>query len=153
MATTNPADQSGGFDPEAIKATILSEFADLKATVEGFGLEAFKDGTWFSQFLKGCLSSYDRRVMQEGGVDFLRSKYPGLPTDAIAGKLCELAETYAAVAGGLSGAAASASVLTAGLGIPAAMAGILAEVLYTVRLQLRLAYDLHLVYGLSLIHI
>ena len=34
--------------------------------------------------------------MQQGGAAYLRAKYPGLPTDAIAGKLCELAETYAA---------------------------------------------------------
>jgi hypothetical protein len=30
------------------------------------------------------------------------------------------------------------------------MTGVMAEVLYTVRLQLRLAYDLHLVYGMPL---
>ena len=88
--------------------------------------------------------------MQQGGAAYLRAKYPGLPTDAIAGKLCELAETYAAVAGGVSGAAASAAVLTAGMAIPAAISGVMAEVLYTVRLQLRLAYDLHLVYGVPL---
>ena len=47
-------------------------------------------------------------------------------------------------------AAASAAVLTAGMAIPAAISGVMAEVLYTVRLQLRLAYDLHLVYGVPL---
>ena len=61
-----------------------------------------------------------------------------------------MAETYAAVAGGASGAAASAAVLTAGMAIPAGISGVMAEVLYTVRLQLRLAYDLHLVYGVHL---
>jgi uncharacterized protein (DUF697 family) len=119
-------------------------------TVNSFGFQAIKDGSWFAKFIQSCLSSYDQRVMQQGGAAYLRAEYPGLPTDAIAGKLCELAETYAAVASGVSGAAASAAVLTAGMAIPAAISGVMAEVLYTVRLQLRLAYDLHLVYGVPL---
>lgn len=45
---------------------------------------------------------------------------------------------------------ASAAVVTAGVGIPAAIVGVMAEVLYTVRLQLRLAYDLHLLYGMPI---
>ena len=153
MPNANFAADGGGYEPEAIKAAILAELAelaDLKETVNSFGFQAIKDGSWFAKFIQSCLSSYDRRVMQQGGAAYLRAKYPGLPTDAIAGKLCELAETYAAVAGGVSGAAASAAVLTAGMAIPAAISGVMAEVLYTVRLQLRLAYDLHLVYGVPL---
>ncbi|MCX5946629.1 MAG: hypothetical protein NTY67_00015 [Cyanobacteria bacterium] len=61
-----------------------------------------------------------------------------------------MAEKYAAVAGGLSGATASAAVLTAGVGLPAAITAAIAEVYYTVRLQLRLAFDLHLVYDIPL---
>lgn len=88
--------------------------------------------------------------MEQGRSAYLRGKYPGLSTDAIAGKLCDLAETYAAVAGGLSGAATSAAVLSAGLALPAANTGMMGYVHKTVRLQLRLAYDLHLVYGMPL---
>lgn len=150
MASANPAAEAGGYDPKAIKDAIAAEFADLKETAQSLGFQSIKDGTWFGRFVKSCLSSYDRKVMEMGGAAYLRAKYPGLPTDAIAEKLCELAEKYAAVAGGLSGAAASAAVLTAGMGIPAAITGVMAEVLYTVRLQLRLAYDLHLVYGIPL---
>ena len=89
-------------------------------------------------------------MIDQGGAAYLRGKYPGLPTDAIAGKLCELAETYAAAAGGLSGAIASAGILSGGIAMPAAITGVMAEVFYTVRLQLRLAYDLHLLYGVPL---
>jgi hypothetical protein len=145
MANSSPATEGGGYDPEVIKTAILAEFADLKETAKSFGFQAIKDGTWFAKFMQSCLSSYDRKVAEQGGAAYLRDKYPGLPTDAIAGKLCELAEKYAGVAGGLSGAAASAAVLTAAVGLPAAITGVMAEVLYTVRLQLRLAYDLHLV--------
>lgn len=150
MADPAQAGDGSTFDPETIKQGILVEISDLKDTAQAFGFEAIKNGTWFSDFLKSCLNSYEERVMAQGGAAYLRGKYPGLPTDAIATKLCELAESYAAVAGGLSGAVASAAVLTAGAGIPAAIAGVMAEVLYTVRLQLRLAYDLHLLYGMPL---
>jgi hypothetical protein len=151
MSDSNPTANGGGsYDAEAIKTGILQEIADLKETAQSFGVQAIKDGTWFNKFLKSCLSSYERKVMEQGGATYLRSKYPGLPTDAIAGKLCELAEKYAAVAGGLSGATASAAVLTAGVGLPAAITAVMAEVLFTVRLQLRLAFDLHLVYGIPL---
>lgn len=151
LTESNPAaGGGGGYDTEAIKAGILQEIADLKDTVQSFGVQAIKDGTWFNKFLKSCLLSYERKVMEQGGAAYLRGKYPGLPTDAVAGKLCELAEKHAAVAGGLSGATASAAVLTAGAGIPAAITAVMAEVFYTVRLQLRLAFDLHLVYGIPL---
>jgi hypothetical protein len=129
LVDTNPAANSGGsYDPEAIKAGILQELSDLKATVESFGVQAIKDGSWFNKFLKSCLSSYERQVMEQGGAAYLRGKYPGLPTDAVAGKLCELAETYAALAGGLSGATASGAVLTAGFGVPAAIVAVTLKV-------------------------
>lgn len=141
---------TAGFNPEEVKAGILAELADLKETAQAFGLDAIKDGSWFTQFLRSCLGGYHERVMKQGGVDWLRAKYPGLPTDAIAGKLCELAEQTAALAGGISGAAASGAVLTAGVGIPAAVTAVMGEVLFTVRLQIRLVYDLHLLYGIPL---
>jgi hypothetical protein len=94
-----------------VKQGILAEISDLKETAQAFGFEAFKKGTWFNDFLKSCLSSYEERMIAQGGVAYLRGKYPGLPTDAIATKLCELAENYAAVAGGLSGAMAIAGVM------------------------------------------
>ena len=140
----------GGFNSDEIRAGILAEINDLKATAQAFGWEAIKDGRWFNQFLTACLSGYHERVIQQGGEAYLRSKYPGLPTEAVAAKLCEMAEQTAAIAGSLSGAAASGAVLTAGAAVPMAVTAIMAEVLYTIRLQLRLVYDLHLLYGIPL---
>jgi tellurite resistance protein len=144
------AQGQGTFHSDEIRAGILAEINDLKATAQAFGWEAIKDGSWFNQFLTACLSGYHKRVMQQGGETYLRGKYPGLPTEAIAGKLCELAEQTAAIAGSMSGAAASGAVLTAGAGIPVAVTAVMAEVLFTIRLQLRLVYDLHLLYGIPL---
>lgn len=138
------------FNSEEIRAGILAEITDLKTTAQSFGPDAIKSGSWFNQFLGACLKGYQERILEKGGEAYLRGKYPGLPTEAIAGKLCELAEQTAAIAGGISGAAASGAVLTAGAGIPMALTAVMAEVLFTIRLQLRLVYDLHLLYGISL---
>ncbi len=135
---------------QKIRADILTEINDLQATAQSFGWEKIKSGSWFNGFLVSCLGSYQKRVIEQGGEAWLREKYPGLPTEAIASKLCDLAEKYSAIAGSASGAAASAAVLTAGVGIPFALTGIMAEVLYTVRLQLRLVFDLHMLYGIPL---
>ena len=43
-----------------------------------------------------------------------------------------------------------AAVLTAGAGIPVAVTAVMGEVLFTIRLQLRLVYDIHLLYGIPL---
>lgn len=146
----NTAQDQGGLNSEEIRAGILAEINDLKATAQAFGWDAIKDGSWFNQFLAACLSGYHERVIQQGGEAYLRGKYPGLPTEALAGKLCEMAEQTAAIAGSISGAAASGAVLTAGAGIPVAVTAVMAEVLFTIRLQLRLVYDLHLIYGIPL---
>lgn len=148
------AQHSGGTD-WAMLNQIRTEIEDLKAIAASFGLERIRDGTWFNEFIQAMLASYAARIIEGGGVDFFRVKYPGLTSDQIAGKLCELATRYAALAGGASGATASAAfaatIGTAGgvgvVALPAGLAAITAEMLYTTRLQIRLVYDFSIVYG------
>jgi len=147
---SSSAPSQGGLNSEAMREKIRTEINDLKATARSFKIDAIKDGSWFNEFLASCLKGYHERVMKQGGEAYLRNKYSGLPTDAVAGKLCQLAEQAAGLAGSLSGAAASGAVFTAGAGITAAGLAVMGEVLYTIRLQLRLVYDLHLLYGIPL---
>jgi len=147
---SSSAPNQGGFNSETIRKGVFAEINDLKDTARSFGIDAIKDGSWFNEFLASCLKGYHERVMKQGGEAYLRNKYPGLPTDAVAGKLCQLAEQAAGIAGSLSGAAASGAVFTAGAAIPATVLAVMGEVLYTIRLQLRLVYDLHLLYGIPL---
>jgi len=70
MSNANPAAEGGGYEPEAIKAAILAELADLKEIVKSFELQAIKDGSWFAKFIQSCLSSYDQRVMEQGGAAY-----------------------------------------------------------------------------------
>lgn len=69
----NPSDLPG-FDPEEVRQGILAEISDLKETAQAFGFEVFKKGTWFTDFLKSCLSSYEERMMAQGGAAYLRGK-------------------------------------------------------------------------------
>lgn len=66
----------GGFNSEEIRAGILAEINDLKATAQAFGWQAIKNGNWFNQFLMACLSGYHERVIQQGSEAYLRGKYP-----------------------------------------------------------------------------
>lgn len=135
---------------------VRREFEDLKGIAEAFGPSKIKDGTWFNEFIKAMLGSYSTRIIEGGGVEFYRKKYPGLTQNQIAERLCDLATRYATLAGGASGLTASTAVAaTIGTGagavtVPAAIAAVSAEVLFTTRLQVRLVYDLSQVYGYPL---
>lgn len=131
---------------KTLLAQIGTEIQDLKRMATAFGPERIKDGTWFNEFIKAMLQTYSQKIIEGGGIEFFRRKYPGLTQDTIAAKLCNLATRYAALAGGTSGLTASTSVL-GGFTIPAIVAAIGSEILYTTRLQVRLIYDLSTIYG------
>lgn len=154
---SSSAPSQGGFNSDAIRKGVFAEINDLKDTAKAFGIDAITDGSWFNEFFSSCLKGYHERVMKQGGEAYLRNKYPGLSTVAVAEELCQLAGQAAMMAdqhawhasllaGSLLGAAASGDVVTAGVAIP----DVMGEVLYTIRLQLRLVYDLHLLYGIPL---
>lgn len=136
-------------------ATVRAQLEELKQTTQQFSAESIKDGQWFARFVQMMLDGYAKEIIAKGGVDFFRQKYPGLLVDQIAEKLCELATKYAALAGAASGASSSAAVIatvgTGGLGGAPAIAGagtaLAVEMFYTTRLQVRLVYDLALLYG------
>jgi len=124
--------------------------------------------SWFERLLNTALRRYAETV----DIGYLRRKYPGLPKDVIAMRRIALASRYALVAGGVSGLVISVAELgavTAGLGtllsaftaspvtvpalaitVPAVLGSFAVEMSYTVRLQIRLAYDLFLFYGFPL---
>jgi hypothetical protein len=48
----------GNLNTEEIRAGILAEINDLKATAQAFGWDAIKSGSWFNDFLLACLRGY-----------------------------------------------------------------------------------------------
>ena len=112
---------------------------------------------WFSRFMMDALKLYTKNA----STDYLVQKYPGLPKDIIAERYIAQQARAAALAGALSAAAVSAAFVGSaalassivgvpGLAvtIPAGLAAFALETGYTIRLQMRTAYDLCNLYGL-----
>ena len=113
---------------------------------------------WFARLMTETLKSYARKA----STDYLVQKYPGLPKDIIAERYI----VQQARAAALAGAASATVVSTAAVGsvalassvvgvpalavtIPIGIAAFAVEAGFTVRLQIRTAYDLCNLYGLS----
>jgi hypothetical protein len=128
----------------AIREEVSRErFEDLAGDV--------KSGDWFAKLLASSLRTYSETATPE----FFANKYPGLPMDAVVDRQIALAQRYAAIEGGLTSAAyttAVAATVTSGGGAspftaPAALTAFSVDLFYLTRLQLRLAYDMSVLYG------
>lgn len=123
---------------------------------------------WFWRFLSNIL----RKHAENTNLEFFQSKYPGLPREAIAQRRIKAAAQSAALFGFASGAAISiaeagtvvsalstvasgflASPITLpvlAVAIPVGVAAYAMELNFLLRIQLHLAYDLFVLYGLPL---
>ena len=114
---------------------------------------------WFGRFVIEVL----RRYASTSSADRIFGKYGGLPKDVVADRYIRQQARVAGLAGAVSslvitgGTALSGASLITGVGIPAlaitipvGIAAFGAEMAYTLRLQVRAAYDLCLLYGVPL---
>ena len=130
---------------------VLKDLDDLKEHAKGYTVDDIRSGSWFYRFLRHVLESYARKVNAE----YFKQKYLHLPSDAVIDRRVALAKRYAALEGGLSASAYSAAIIvTLGPGgaaspitLPAAALTFTADLFYTTRLQLLLAYDISVIYG------
>lgn len=137
-------------EDKSIQDQIRKENEEFQKEAKEYGPTGFINGTWFEKFVRAMLSTYAEKILKDGGVEYFRNKYPGFTQDAIAEKLCKIAVQYATIAGGLTGLTSSAWVLAKDDKLPLIGAGIVAtfgEILYTTHLQVRLIYDLSILYG------
>jgi uncharacterized protein (DUF697 family) len=127
---------------------MLAEMREFAAKQDRQTLES---GAWFQQIIKAALGTYSKNA----NAAFFKSKYPGLPPDAVSEILITTAKRYAMLEGGVSAAAYSAAIAsTIGSGggaspltIPAALGAFAVDLSFTTALQLRLAHDLAVIYG------
>lgn len=130
------------------------EQAELKEFVKGLTADDIRSGGWFTKLLTQALNTYTQKVDWQ----YFQEKYQGVPADAIVDQRIKMASRYAAVEGGLSGSAYTlAIVATLGSGgaaspgtVPAALATVLVDVAFLTQLQLRLAYDISVLYRVPL---
>lgn len=133
---------------------VEEERAELRKFIAGLSPDDIRSGRWFSKLLAQALSSYTNKVNWQ----YFQELYEGVPPDAIVDQRIKMAARYAALEGGLSaGAYTAAIVVTLGsLGgsasatVPAAVGTFMVDVAYISRLQLRLAYDIAVLYRVPL---
>ena len=141
---------------ENTQSTQQGELNQAQEFAKSTSLEDIKSGEWFAKLLHLALKKYREKV----NAAYFQEKYPGLPPDAIVDRRIDLAQKYAALEGGSTAAAYTAAVAaTIGshggaspLTIPAALTALAVDLGYTSLLQLRLAYDISVIYRKPLDH-
>lgn len=136
------------------KTHVKKEMEHTRDFVSGISLDDLKSGDWFLKLLSFSLAQYVREV----NGDYFREKYPHLPPDAIVDKRIALAASNAAIEGGLSSTAytglVAATIGSGGaaspLALPAGGASFVVDLSYVSYLQLRMAYDISVLYGIPL---
>ncbi|MFD3675518.1 hypothetical protein [Streptomyces sp. NPDC058613] len=139
---------------DADRQAVEHERAELKDFVAGLSADDIKSGGWFTKLSAQAMSSYTAKVNWQ----FFQDRYAGVPADAIVDQRIKMAARYAALEGGLSAGAYSAAVVATlgSLGgaspatVPAALATVMVDVVFITRLQLRLAYDIAVLYRVPL---
>lgn len=133
---------------------IRDELGRLSAFARGLRLDEIREGTWFSRLVRYALQEY----ADQTGPATLARQYPGRSADSVAQARTDRAARYAGIEGGLSAGAYTALVAaTLGSGggaspltLPGAGASFVLDLLYTSQLQLKLAYDIAVGYGVPL---
>ncbi|NBM16759.1 TerB family tellurite resistance protein [Streptomyces sp. GC420] len=153
-APMDAADTDIDADDEADRKVVEQERAELKEFVKGLSADDIKSGNWFTKLCAQAMNSYTEKVDWQ----YFQERYEGVPPDAIVDQRIKMAARYAALEGGLSAGAYTAAVAATigSLGgaspatVPAAVATMMVDVTFTTRLQLRLAYDIAVLYQVPL---
>ncbi|WP_433875215.1 hypothetical protein [Sinomonas atrocyanea] len=139
---------------EADRKAVEDERADLRTFIASLSGDDIKSGGWFTKLIAKGLKSYTDKVNWQ----YFRERYEGVPADAIVEQRIKMASRYAAVEGGLSAGAYTAAIAATigSLGgaspatVPAAVATVMVDVAFISQLQLRLAYDVAVLYRVPL---
>lgn len=145
------SDHDGSMQDEKV---VKRELEQVRVFVKNLSLDDLKQGNWFAKLLTFSLDKYAKEV----DAGYFRRKYPDLPADAVVQERIQMAARYASVEGGLSAAAYTGAVAaTIGSGggaspltLPAGGASFAVDMVYTSQLQLRLAHDIAVLYGVPL---
>ncbi|MGW5201576.1 hypothetical protein [Streptomyces spiralis] len=138
----------------ADRKVVEQEQAEIKDFVKGLSADDIKSGNWFTKLAAHAMNSYTEKV----GWQYFQDRYAGVPADAIVDQRIKMAARYAALEGGLSAGAYTATVAATigSLGgaspatVPAAVATMMVDLAFISQLQLRLAYDISVLYRVPL---
>jgi hypothetical protein len=155
-AVVNPRDAAEALaDADAAdREAVENERTELREFIKELSMDDIKSGGWFTKLIAKALSSYTEKVDWR----YFQERYEGVPADAIVDQRIKMAARYAALEGGLSASAYTAAIVaTLGSGggaspatVPAAVATVMVDVAFVTQLQLRLAYDISVLYRVPL---
>ncbi|MET8905526.1 hypothetical protein [Streptomyces sp. NPDC004538] len=145
---------SDGPDEVADRKVVEQEQAAIGDFVKGLSGDDIKSGNWFTKLAAHAMNTYTEKVDWQ----YFQDRYAGVPADAIVDQRIKMAARYAALEGGLSAGAYTATVAATigSLGgaspatVPAAVATMTVDVAFITQLQLRLAYDISVLYRVPL---
>jgi hypothetical protein len=132
------------------KSEAKKEYEEIKKIVKSTSPQEYKSGGWFLKLIKYALKNNSEKATYE----YFQAKYSGLNPDSIVDRRIDLARKYAGVAGATATSAYTGAV-AATIGskggaspytVPAATVSLLADMSYVSFLQLRLAYDISVLY-------
>lgn len=132
------------------KQEFEKERSELREFVAGLSPDDLKSGNWFEKLIAHGLATYTRRATWE----YFQVKYKGVPADAIVDQRIKMATRYAALSGGATASAytgaVAATIGSAGgaspVTVPAALVTLTVDLAFLTQLQLRLAYDIAVLY-------
>ena len=145
---------AGGDDADADRKVVERERAELREFVAGLSADDIKSGGWFTKLIAHALGAYTDKVTWQ----YFQERYEGVPADGIVDQRIKMAARYAMIEGGLSASAYTGAVaVTIGslggaspITVPAAVATLMVDVAFVTQLQLRLAYDVAVLYRVPL---
>ncbi|MGW2124207.1 hypothetical protein [Streptomyces sp. NPDC001758] len=151
-ALIDAVDASG--DDDADREALERERAELGKLVAGLSADDIESGRWFTKLSAQALDSYTEKVDWQ----YFQERYEGVPADVIVDQRMKMAARYAALEGALSaGVYTTAVIVTLGsrggaspATVPAGFVTGMFDVAFTTRLQLRLAYDVSVLYRVPL---
>ncbi|MFZ4207389.1 hypothetical protein ACOZE4_21475 [Streptomyces griseoincarnatus] len=154
-ASTHAADIDADTDADGVDETVdrkvvEEEQAQIRDFVKGLSADDIKSGNWFTKLAAHAMNAYTQKVDWQ----YFQDRYAGVPADVIVDQRIKMAARYAALEGGLSAGAYTATVAATigSLGgaspatVPAAVATMMVDVAFVSQLQLRLAYDVSVLY-------
>ncbi|MFD8511369.1 hypothetical protein ACFV27_09710 [Streptomyces antimycoticus] len=152
--TEAPIDAADTGDDDADRKVVEQEQAEIREFIKRLSADDIKSGNSFTKLTAHALNSYTNKVDWQ----YFQERYAGVPADAIVDQRIKMAARYAALEGGLSAGAYTAAVAATlgGLGgaspatVPAAIATLMVNVAFITRLQLRLGYDIAVLYRVPL---
>lgn len=141
-------------DDDADREAVEQERAKLREFVAGLSADDIKSGGWFTKLCTQALRSYAEKATWE----YFQQKYKGVPADGIVGQQIKLAAKNAMIEGGITSSLYNGTIAATigSLGgaspatVPAGVVTFMVDLTYITQLQMRLTYDIAVIYRIPL---